>query len=69
MKTIYKATRSDITMNTDTEFQKKLIKWFFQGILIFTVGSILIINFWFHFMESLIEVFVNLYWDLIYLIT
>tara|TARA_R100000789_G_C2997401_1_gene147826 strand:+ start:292 stop:441 length:150 start_codon:yes stop_codon:yes gene_type:complete len=43
-KVVYKATRADISMNVDTELQKKILKTIAWSLGLGTIGFILLLN-------------------------
>jgi len=68
MKVVYKATKRDLSMNTDIEFQKKLLRIIGWSLGLGTFWLILLINFLFYYSDSIAAMFSQLYWDIINLL-
>jgi len=67
-KGLYKATRADISMKPNKEFQRKILKTIAWSIGLGTIGFIVVINFLFYFAGAIAEKMSQLFWGIIYLL-
>jgi len=68
MKVVYKATKKDLSMKTDIELQKKILKIIGWSLGLGTFWLIMLINFLFYFADSISAMFSQLFWAIINLL-